>query len=97
MAYAPGPSPGTPGRLVLDPASSYGALLHEMQHLRDDHAAGWAGMRGWFADNDIRYENEVRAYQQEIRYAESIGDDASVDVLYQRIRKEYADIYGERP
>jgi hypothetical protein len=97
LAYGPSPSPGQPGQLVLDPDASYGALLHEMQHLRDDRAAGWAGMRGWFEDPVVRYENEVRAYQQEIDYARSIGDEESVKRLNQLIREEYAKIFGEEP
>ncbi|QGN48443.1 WXG100 family type VII secretion target [Micromonospora sp. WMMC415] len=97
LAYGPSPSPGRPGHLVLDPDASYGALLHEMQHLRDDHAAGWAGMRGWFEDPVVRYENEVRAYQQEIRYAESIGDRESVERLNEAIREEYVKIFGVEP
>ncbi|WP_431882388.1 WXG100 family type VII secretion target [Micromonospora gifhornensis] len=97
LAYGPSPSPGQPGHLILDPDASYGALLHEMQHLREDQAAGWVGMRGWFEDPVVRYENEVRAYQQEIRYAESLGDRESVDRLNQLIREEYAKIFGEDP
>ncbi|MDH6465071.1 uncharacterized protein YukE [Micromonospora sp. A200] len=97
LAYGPSPSPGNPGHLILDPDASYGALLHEMQHLRDDQAVGWAGMRGWFEDPVVRYENEVRAYQQEIRHAESLGDQESVDRLNQLIREEYSKIFGEEP
>ncbi|GIJ20351.1 WXG100 family type VII secretion target [Micromonospora lutea] len=97
LAYGPSPSPGQPGHLILDPDASYGALLHEMQHLREDQSAGWVGMRGWFEDPVVRYENEVRAYQQEIRYAESIGDRDSVERLNQLIREEYAKIFGEEP
>ncbi|GAA2703585.1 hypothetical protein ACFY2R_19620 [Micromonospora olivasterospora] len=97
LAYGPAPGPGNPGHLVLDPDASYGALLHEMQHLRDDHAAGWAGMRGWFEDPVVRYENEVRAYQREIDYARSIGDHESVDRLNQAIREEYSRIFGVDP
>ncbi|MET7959029.1 WXG100 family type VII secretion target [Micromonospora zamorensis] len=97
LAYGPAPGPGRPGQLVLDPDASYGALLHEMQHLRDDQAAGWAGMRGWFEDPVVRYENEVRAYQREIDYANSIGDHESVERLNQAIREEYSRIFGVDP
>lgn len=97
LAYGPAPGPGSPGQLVLDPDASYGALLHEMQHLRDDHAVGWVGMRGWFEDPVVRYENEVRAYQKEIDYATSIGDHDSVERLNQAIREEYSKIFGVDP
>lgn len=94
MAYGPGLSPGRPGQMLLDPDASYGALLHEMQHLRDDRAAGWAGMSGWMSDPRVRYENEVRAYQAEIDYARSIGDQQAVDRLHELLRQEYDDIFG---
>ncbi|MFR9777788.1 WXG100 family type VII secretion target [Micromonospora sp. MS34] len=97
LAYGPAPGPGSPGHLIIDPDASYGALLHEMQHLRDDHAAGWAGMRGWFEDPVVRYKNEVRAYQREIDYATSIGDHESVERLNQAIREEYSRIFGVDP
>jgi hypothetical protein len=97
MAYGPSPSRGHPGQIVLDPDASYGALLHEMQHLREDRDAGWAGMAGWMSDPRVRYENEVRAYQQEIDYARSIGDQEAVDRLHELLRKEYEDIFGRAP
>jgi len=95
MAYGPGLSPGRPGQLFLDPDASYGALMHEMQHLRDDRQAGWAGMEGWFSDPDTRYGSEVRAYQQEIDYARSIGDHDSADSLAELLREERNKIYRE--
>jgi hypothetical protein len=97
MAYGPSPRRGEPGQIVLDPDASYGALLHEMQHLREDRDAGWLGMAGWMSDPTVRYQNEVRAYQREIDYARSIGDQAAVDKLHELLRKEYEDIFGEAP
>ncbi|WP_250002943.1 WXG100 family type VII secretion target [Actinoplanes sp. M2I2] len=97
MAYGPAPSAGNPGQMILDPEASYGALLHEMSHLRDDRDAGWAGMAGAMGDPRARYENEARAYQQEIDYARSIGDQESVDRLHQLLRQEYEYIFGVAP
>ncbi|TQS42638.1 WXG100 family type VII secretion target [Cryptosporangium phraense] len=89
MAYAPGLSPGDRGQLILDPESSYGALLHEMRHLRDDHEAGWIGYRGWFSDPATTYTAEARAFDVEIKYARSIGDHRSVEILEQEKRDVY--------
>ncbi|MBB2941909.1 hypothetical protein FB565_001613 [Actinoplanes lutulentus] len=97
LAYGPSPSPGQPGVMVLDPEASYGALLHEMQHLRDDRDVGWAGMRGWFESREVRYAGEARAYDQEIRYAESIGDHESVAKLKELVAEEYRRIFEEMP
>jgi hypothetical protein len=40
MSYSPSAVAGQPGRLILDPEASYGAVLHEMSHFADDEAAG---------------------------------------------------------
>jgi hypothetical protein len=93
MAYGPGARAGRPGQLLLDPDASYGALLHELNHLREDRDAGWAGMAGWMSDPRVRYENEVRSYQKEIEYARSIGDQASVDRLHELLQAEYHEIF----
>ncbi|BBH66677.1 hypothetical protein ACTI_33620 [Actinoplanes sp. OR16] len=97
LAYGPSPAPGRPGEMILDPDASYGALLHEMQHLRDDRDVGWAGMRGWFTDPEVRYAGEARAYDREIRYAESIGDHDSVAKLKELLAEEYRRIFEETP
>jgi hypothetical protein len=89
MAYGPAPSAGRPGQMVIDPDASYGALLHEMSHLREDRDAGWLGMAGAMGDPRARYENEARAYQQEIDYARSIGDQDAIDRLHELLRQEH--------
>ncbi|GLY01594.1 hypothetical protein [Actinoplanes sp. NBRC 101535] len=96
LAYGPGGSPGTPGQLILDPEASYGALLHELRHMRDDQEAGWVGMRGWFTDMEVRFQGEVRAYQVEIDYAESIGDHESAQKLRELLAEEHKKITGEQ-
>ncbi len=52
-------------------------------------------MAGWFADRQVRYDNEARAYQAEIDYARSIGDQDSIDRLEQLLRDEHKAIFGE--
>lgn len=73
MSYSPG-ADGEPGRLILDPEASYGAVLHEMSHFLDDEAAGYPGMRHWIKDPTVTAGGESRAYQAEIDYANSIGE-----------------------
>ena len=94
MAYSPGLSPGQPGTLHLDPDASYGAWLHEMNHARDDAAANWPGMRGWFEDPEVRIANERRAYDAEIAYARSIGDEAAAARLEELFQAERRQILG---
>jgi hypothetical protein len=95
LAYGPAPSAGRPGVLVIDRDASYGAWLHEFNHMRDDAAAGWPGMRGWFEDSAKQIANEQRAYEAEIRYAESIGDTASAARLRELLQNEIRRIMGE--
>ena len=73
MSYSPG-ADGKPGRLILDPEASYGAVLHEMSHFSDDESAGYPGMRHWLEDPTVTAGGESRAYQAEIDYANYIGE-----------------------
>lgn len=73
MSYSPSAAGGQPGRLILDPEASYGALLHEMAHFADDEAAGFPGLRYWLEDPVVTAAGESKAYEAEIDYANSIG------------------------
>jgi hypothetical protein len=72
MSYSPSAVTGHPGRLILDPEASYGAVLHEMSHFSDDEAAGFPGLRYWLEDPAVTAAGESKAYQAEIDYANSI-------------------------
>jgi hypothetical protein len=91
MSYSPSAGAGQPGRLILDPEASYGALVHEMSHFEDDEAAGFPGLRYWLEDPVITAAGEERAYQAEIDYANSIKETGIADRLAvlrdQRIRQ----------
>jgi hypothetical protein len=91
MSYSPSAVAGQPGRLILDPEASYGALVHEMSHFADDEAAGFPGLRYWLEDPAVTAAGEERAYQAEIAYANSIGESDIADRLTelrdQRIRQ----------
>lgn len=91
MSYSPSAMAGQPGRLILDPEASYGAVLHEMSHFSDDEAAGFPGLRHWLEDPAVTADGESRAYQAEIDYANSIGEVGIAgqleDLKAQRIRE----------
>jgi hypothetical protein len=74
MSYSPSAMSGEPGRIILDPEASYGAILHEMSHFSDDEAAGYPGLRYWLEDPSVTVAGESRAYKVEIDYANSIGE-----------------------
>ena len=40
LAYSPGLSRGTPGKIYISVGASYSAWCHEIQHMRDDKADG---------------------------------------------------------
>lgn len=96
MAYAPGLSKGAPGQMIIDPEASYSAWLHEFQHAMDDQAIGWGGMKSLF-DNDLRWQWEQNAYQQEIDYASKLGHDDVVDQLMKNMENERQSIFGPPP
>lgn len=65
MAYGPQAVAGMPGRLIIDPEASIGALRHEAQHYFDDKAAGFPGMTALLHPS-TRWRMEYRAYIQEV-------------------------------
>ncbi|WP_073279430.1 hypothetical protein [Anaerocolumna jejuensis] len=58
--------------MVIDPETSYSALVHEYQHYLDDAAGGFQGMRQLY-DQNGRIIKELRAYMQEIKMADKMG------------------------
>ena len=80
MAYMPSVRKGQPGRFVIDPEASYSAWLHEKQHVADDEASGWDGMR-LLIDPSTRAEMEERAYDIELDFARQYGYNDVVEEL----------------
>ena len=95
MSYSPGAAGGHPGRLILDPEASYGAVLHEMSHFSDDESAGFPGLRYWLEDPTVTAAGESRAYQTEIDYANSIGEAGIVDQLKELKAQRISQLLGE--
>ncbi|NUQ91019.1 MAG: hypothetical protein HOQ43_21460 [Glycomyces artemisiae] len=104
IGYAPGLRPGQPGQLQIPEDASYSALLHEMNHLRDDQALGWGGFEPAY-DPDFMSQSEADAYQVEIDYANEQGQpglaadlEALRDARLQQIADDaarQAEEYGE--
>ena len=95
MSYAPSAVDGQPGRLILDPEASYGAVLHEMSHFSDDEAAGYPGLRHWLEDPAVTADGESRAYQAEIDYANSIGEAGIASQLDELKVQRISELIGE--
>lgn len=95
MSYSPSAAAGQPGRLILDPEASYGALLHEMSHFADDEAADFPGLRYWLEDPALTAAGESRAYQAEIDYANSIGEHGIADQLEELKTQRISQLLGE--
>lgn len=87
MSYSPSAVSGEPGRIILDPEASYGAVLHEMSHFSDDEAAGYPGLRYWLEDPAVTAAGESRAYEAEIDYANSLGE-ARIASQLERLRAD---------
>jgi hypothetical protein len=94
MSYSPSAVAGQPGRLILDPDASYGALVHEMSHFADDEAAGFPGLRYWLEDPAVTAAGEQRAYQAEIDYANSIKETGIADRLRELLDQRISQVRG---
>lgn len=95
LGYQPSVSSGNPGQIVLNKKASISAWLHEVQHVRDDEASGWIGMRILFTDPEERYQWEVRAYNQEIQLAKQLGREDMVKRLEELLENERKRIFYE--
>lgn len=93
MAYSPGLHKGEQGQLHISTSDSYGAWLHEEQHMIDDMADGWPGFEGLF-DVDRRCRMEYNAYRKEVEMAKSIGREDLADELRNMCRSEIEMIGG---
>ncbi|MCG8346238.1 MAG: WXG100 family type VII secretion target [Chloroflexales bacterium] len=92
LAYEP--MFGAPGRLLLDPDASIGALRHEFRHVLDDADLGHPGFR-IMADSEAFWRLEYRGYMEEIRLAREIrAYDAARNIL-QEMRARRREILGE--
>ena len=72
MSYSPSATGGRAGKIIMDPAASYSAWLHELRHLQDDEASGWQGM-SLIKDKNKFAELEEKAYKVEIDFAKENG------------------------
>jgi hypothetical protein len=95
MSYSPSAVTGRPGRLILDPEASYGAVLHEMSHFSDDEAAGFPGLRYWLEDPAVTAAGESKAYQTEIDYANSISETGIAIELEKLKAQRISQLLGE--
>lgn len=95
MSYSPSAVAGQPGRLILDPEASHGAVMHEMSHFSDDEAAGFPGLRYWLEDPAVTAAGESRAYQAEINYANSIGEAGIANKLEELKAQRISQLLGE--
>ncbi len=98
MAYSP--QKGAPGRMILDPDASVGALRHEMQHFRDAQAAGYPGIGPYLEDWQAFWRIEYRGYMQEVNFARSQGDYNAARQILRLMRQRKAELferYGGTP
>jgi hypothetical protein len=95
MSYSPSAVAGQPGRLILDPEASYGAVLHEMSHFSDDETAGFPGLRYWLEDPAVTAAGESKAYQAEIDYANSIFETGIASQLEELKAQRISQLLGD--
>jgi hypothetical protein len=93
LAYEPSLSSGKPGRLILDPDASIGAVRHEYRHMLDDMAQGHPGF-SLIADSDAFWKLEYRGYMEEIRLARQTRNFAAGRFILDEMRARRMEILG---
>jgi hypothetical protein len=93
-AYQPGTSAGNPGKFIIDPDASIGALHHEFQHFKDIRDAGYPGLRALMEDPKVAARLEVRGYQQEINLAREFEYHDLVPAIILQMRDRVRELMG---
>jgi hypothetical protein len=92
LAYSP--STGRPGRIVLDPETSIGALRHEYKHFLDNQSAGFPGL-GYYYRNVTEFAKlEVRGYLEEIMTARQTGNEDLVPRIIMQMKSRIRKLLG---
>lgn len=95
LAYEPALRSGSPGRIILDPDASIGAIRHELRHALDDAAMGFPGFRA-MADSRLFARMEIRGYLEEIGVAREIGRRDIANKIWGEMRMRYREIMGSQ-
>jgi hypothetical protein len=89
------PTKGGPGKMVLDPDASIGALRHEYQHFLDVQAAEFPGLGAYFNDLPEYARLEVRGYLREIYTARQTGHADLVPKIVQQMKARVKEVLGK--
>jgi hypothetical protein len=92
MSYSP--RAGGPGRLVLDPDASIGALRHEVRHFDDIAEGGYRSLGDYFQDLDEFWRIEYRGYFEEWDIARRLGDESAVARILEQMRARRHELLG---
>jgi len=92
LAYSP--AKGGPGKMVLDPDASIGALRHEYQHFLDIQAAEFPGLGAYYNDLPEFARVEVRGYLREIATARQTGNADLVPKIAEQMRARVKEVLG---
>jgi hypothetical protein len=93
LSYSP--AKGGPGKIILDPKTSIGALRHEYQHFLDVQAAGFPGLGAYYRDLPEFARVEVRGYLQEIYAARQTGNADLVSKIVGQMRARVKEVLGK--
>ena len=81
------------GEMTIAKSSSYSALLHEFQHVKDAKEHDWDGAHILYEDEAERIRREERAYSIEVEYAERLGREDIADRLREALKLEIKHIH----
>ena len=92
LAYSP--NTGGPGRMILDPCHSIGALQHEYRHFCDHRMAGYPGLGMYLADVLVFARLEVRGYLEEVKVARETSNQDLVPIILGLMKARVAQLLG---
>jgi hypothetical protein len=93
LAYSP--ATGAPGRMILDPQASLGALRHEYKHFLDIRDAAYPGIGPYLTDPKAFARLEVRGYMAEVQLAREIGHSDLVPEIVQQMKTRVKELLGK--
>lgn len=95
LAYSP--DAGGPGRMMIDPEASLGAIRHEFRHFLDMRDAGYPGLARYMENQAEFAKMEVRAYLEEVKLARELKHDDIIPGILRQMKNRVREIYGESP
>lgn len=91
-AYSP--ERNAPGRIILDPGCSIGAVRHEFRHFKDVQEQGFPGLGFYYRNLNEFVRLERRGYREELLLARELRDRRLKRSVLRQLRRRIDELYG---